>query len=178
MRMHTLMIGTSEDIREEFAKEVQDTYYHVADRERPACDIAQDLRTAMAAMVNAVVGSGVREFAMTENNGGFQTLAVWRKGYNRPTHASDEGVEYVHVFQNRGEAWETLAGILRCGGAVSVESWDGNEAGYYRESGTLGSLISEMDDDEDIIDSTAGVRSSARGFALLFGGTDYDWEGL
>lgn len=178
MRMHTLMIGKSEDIREEFAREVRETYYHVADQGKLACDIAWDLRMAMAAMINAVVRSSVRDFTITENNGGFQTLAVWRKGYDPYTSASEDGVEYVHVFQNRGEAWETLAAILGCGDDETVESWDGNEAVYYRDNGTLGDILSEMCDAEEIVDRTAGVRSSARGFALLFGGTDYNWEGL
>lgn len=178
MRMHTLMNGTSEDIREEFAREVSETYYHVADRQRLACDIAYDLRSAAAAMINAVVKSSVRDFVITENNGGFQTLVVWKKGYDYYTQAPEEGAEYVHVFQNRGEAWETLAGILGCGDDESMETWEGNEVGYYRDNGTLGDIVSEMCDEEEIIDRTSGIGSSARGFALLFGGTYCDWDGL
>lgn len=178
MNMYTLMEGTAEEIRTEFAEETRIIYKHVADRKRFACDIACDVREAMASMVNAVAKSSTRDFRIVENNGGFQTMAVWKKGVKMWSVEAEDGVEYVHVFQTRGEAWETLARILQYGDDESVAECDGNEAARYREEGTLGKLISEMDDAEEIVDSSVGVGSSARCFALLFSGSDADWEGL
>lgn len=180
MNIYTLMEGTAEEIRTEFAEETRIIYKHVADGNRFAIDIARDVRKAMAAMVNVVGKSSVRDFSIFENNGGFQILVVWQKGVKRWSEEAEAeaGVEYVHVFQTRGEAWETLARILQYGDDESVAECDGNEVTRYREEGTLGSLLSEMDDAEEIIDSSAGVGSSAIAFALLFGGSAADWEGL
>lgn len=179
MNINTLMTGTAAEIRQEFAEEVRMIYRNVGDREHFAADIADGIRKACTEMLNTICRASARNFRITENNGGFQTLAVWPKGVNSWSLAGADNVEYVHVFQRRGDAWEALAGILGRGDDQTVMDAEGNEADEYREAGTLGRLIEEMDDPEnDEVITDCGMNDDSRTFHLLFGGDEYDWRGL
>lgn len=179
MNINTLLNGTAKGIRDEFSNEVRTVYNSVGGRRRFACAVADDLRASLAESVNVLCRTSARDFRIVENNGGFQTLVVWQKGVDRYSVAAAGNVEYVHVHQRRGDAWEALAGIIAMGEEQTVRDAEGNEADEYREAGTLGKLLAEMDDPEnEEVVSNCGMNIDSRAFQLLFGGDEYDWRGL
>lgn len=180
MNIYTLMTGTAAEIRQEFSEEVNMAYSRVGGGRRYACDIADDLRASAAGLVTAICRTSARRFRIVEDNGGMQTLVVLPKGVNSWNAAAAGNVEYVHVYQRRGDAWEALAGILGMGDEETVMDAEGNEADEYRENGTLTRLVDEMDDaeNEDVLDDGGMESVGGRAFQLLFGGDEYDWRGL
>lgn len=177
MNMTTLLYGDPGLIRDEFVNEVSQVHYRVSDMARDWRDVATDLRVAAAGMVTALCMSTAREFRIFQRGSCLQTLVVWAKGPEGWAMSADE-VEYARTFRERGDAWETLAGILIRGEKESVRNWPGNQVEDLRVAG-LDGIIDDLSEPGTVmvLDSSEPMSSSPGAFTLLFGGSGEDWGG-